>query len=61
MNKIAIASDHAGYELKQNIVTFLQGLDVTTEDLGPHNSVSVDYPDYGVKVAKILMKKQLWN
>tara|TARA_B100000686_G_scaffold351671_1_gene451095 strand:+ start:69 stop:530 length:462 start_codon:yes stop_codon:yes gene_type:complete len=59
MNKIAIASDHAGYELKQNIVTFLQGLDVTTEDLGPHNSVSVDYPDYGVKVAKILMKKHI--
>ena len=44
---IAIASDHAGFDLKALLADWLRvrGHDVT--DLGPHDTASVDYPDYG--------------
>lgn len=50
--KIAIASDHAALELKAELVRWLgeNGHDVT--DLGPHSADSVDYPDYGYKLAQ---------
>jgi ribose 5-phosphate isomerase B len=49
--RIAIASDHAALELKATLVDYLtaQGHDVT--DLGPNSPDSVDYPDYGYKLA----------
>ena len=50
--KIAIASDHAALELKAELFRWLgeQGHEVT--DLGPHAADSVDYPDYGYKLAE---------
>ncbi|MEK6683776.1 MAG: ribose 5-phosphate isomerase B [Nitrospirota bacterium] len=50
--KIAIASDHAGVDLKDRIVKCLQGLGQPVEDLGTNNQDSVDYPDYGLQVAQ---------
>ncbi|MPT48439.1 MAG: ribose 5-phosphate isomerase B [Sphingobium sp.] len=49
--RIAIASDHAAIDLKAQLAAFLreQGHDVT--DLGPQEGESVDYPDYGYKLA----------
>ncbi len=52
--KIAIASDHGGYKLKEYIKTLLKDHDVT--DLGTDSEDSVDYPDYGVKVAEAVAK-----
>lgn len=49
--KIAIASDHAGYELKEKIKQALESLRVEYEDCGTTGSESVDYPDYAKKVA----------
>jgi ribose 5-phosphate isomerase B len=48
--KIAIATDHAGYDFKQGLAAYLrqQGYDVL--DLGTHDTASVDYPDYAAKV-----------
>ena len=51
-NKICIASDHAGYNLKEFIKDFLVKKRVSTIDLGPYNSKSVDYPDYAKKVSR---------
>jgi ribose 5-phosphate isomerase B len=50
--KIAIASDHGGFELKQTVVAYLadKGYDYT--DFGTHNEESVDYPSYGRKVGE---------
>lgn len=53
-----IASDHAGYDLKQSIINFLKSESVEAVDFGPQNSDSVDYPDYGIKVAKAVVKKE---
>ncbi|MDJ0278236.1 ribose 5-phosphate isomerase B [Sphingomonas sp. 2R-10] len=52
MARIAIASDHAALTLKAELATWLhdQGHDVA--DLGPHDAASVDYPDYGYKLAQ---------
>lgn len=49
--KIFIASDHAGFDAKKEILDILEQLNCTFEDLGPNNSRdSVDYPDYASKV-----------
>lgn len=48
---IVIASDHAGYELKEKIKELLLILNHTTKDLGPFSSDSVDYPDYAHPLA----------
>ena len=48
--KIAIASDHAGYEEKERLKPLLDKLGIQYQDLGPASSESVDYPDYARKV-----------
>jgi ribose 5-phosphate isomerase B len=52
---IAIASDHAGYELKSFLAAQLEGLGFTVLDLGAANGAdSVDYPDFGYAMAAAL-------
>ena len=51
MNRVLIASDHAGFKLKQILIEELQG-EITFEDLGPFSENSVDYPDYAKKLSK---------
>jgi ribose 5-phosphate isomerase B len=50
--KIIIASDHAGYKLKEELKEYLKGLGHETEDMGTNSEESVDYPDYGKKAAE---------
>lgn len=49
--RIAIASDHAALGLKADLVQWLGELGHEVADLGPHDATSVDYPDYGYKLA----------
>jgi ribose 5-phosphate isomerase B len=49
--RIAIASDHAATALKAVLVEWLAANGHDVQDLGPHNDASVDYPDYGYKLA----------
>ena len=49
--RIAIASDHAALELKASLSSWLRDAGHEVDDLGPHDSASVDYPDYGYKLA----------
>ena len=56
--KICIASDHAGYDLKENIKNFLIKNNLSIIDLGPHTNSSVDYPDFAKKVAKRVTSKK---
>ncbi|MEE9615018.1 MAG: ribose 5-phosphate isomerase B [Thermodesulfobacteriota bacterium] len=51
MEKIAIASDHAGRELKEDLKEFLSGAGLEPVDMGPDGDESVDYPDYGFPLA----------
>ena len=50
--RIAIASDHAAVELKATLVAWLGAQAHAVTDLGPDGSASVDYPDYGYKLAE---------
>jgi ribose 5-phosphate isomerase B len=49
--KIIIASDHAGYQLKENIIKHFSN-DFEWENLGTYSSESVDYPDYAHPLAE---------
>ncbi len=51
-NKMILGSDHGGYELKQHLIGFLQAKGITVIDAGCNGSDSVDYPEFGSKVAK---------
>lgn len=44
--KIAICSDHAGYELKEKIKAHLKEAGIETDDFGTHSEASCDYPDF---------------
>ena len=47
MLKIAVASDHGGFELKEKVKEHLLTRGFEVEDLGTHSEASVDYPTYG--------------
>jgi ribose 5-phosphate isomerase B len=59
MSKIAIASDHGGFDLKECIITHLLNTGWAVEDLGPHSEDSVDYPDFGIKLAEAVAEKKV--
>jgi len=50
--KIALGSDHAGYELKEDLRAYLAELKIEALDLGTFSEDSADYPDVAVKVAE---------
>mgnify|MGYP000424452516 CR=1 FL=1 len=52
--RIAIASDHAAFDLKTVLREYLIGLGHQVADLGPVTAVRVDYPDYGYKLAAVM-------
>ncbi len=49
--RIALAADHAGFELKEQVRNYLVSKGVEVEDLGPFSTEPVDYPDFAEKVA----------
>ena len=53
-----IASDHAGYLLKEEIKNYLINNHVSIFDIGPFTNLSVDYPDYAKKLANRIKKKK---
>ncbi len=57
--KIAIASDHAGIKLKEEIKSFLKQKKHIVRDLGPYSEDSVDYPDFAKKTARLVSLKKI--
>ena len=49
--KLAIASDHAAFAMKSELVCWLTDQRHEVEDLGPDSEASVDYPDFGYRLA----------
>ena len=56
--KISLASDHAGFVLKEIIKNKLTKEKIKVIDLGPKTNMSVDYPDYAKKVARNVSSKK---
>lgn len=56
MSTVYLASDHAGFHLKNHLVDHLRGQGHTVHDLGPENAVSCDYPDSARRVTDRLLE-----
>lgn len=54
--KIAIASDHAGYQLKEDVKMWLRELGHEARDFGTHSEDPVDYPDFAVPAAEAVSR-----
>ncbi len=50
--KIAICSDHGGFELKQTLIPYIEGLGHEVCDMGCYSTDSVDYPDFAFPMAQ---------
>jgi ribose 5-phosphate isomerase B len=53
--RVAVAADHAGYALKQELIPALQSLGHQVEDLGTYSPESVDYPDVAKSLARMVL------
>ena len=58
MKKIVIASDHAGYSLKEYVKNFLRRKSIHVKDVGANSNEKVDYPDYAHKLSKVINKNR---
>lgn len=55
---IAIGCDHGGYQLKQDIIKYLEEQSIAYKDYGCYDEASVDYPVYAKKVANAVASKE---
>lgn len=51
---VAVGSDHAGYLLKEELISFLEGNNIPVRDFGTYSEDSVDYPDFAHPVAQVV-------
>ena len=58
---VAIAADHAGYELKDEVGRVLSGAGFEVLDLGTNGPESVDYPDYAEAVGRAVQDGRAWR
>lgn len=56
--KIALGSDHGGYKLKNEIISFLKENGYEIKDFGTYSTESCDYPDFAEKVAEAVVSKE---
>lgn len=54
--RVAIASDHAGWKIKDYLLGFLNEKGYKAKDFGCDNDVACDYPDFGLPVAEAIMR-----
>jgi RpiB/LacA/LacB family sugar-phosphate isomerase len=53
---VAIGADHAGFSLKQDLVTYLKSLNLEVLDLGTNSADPVDYPDFAEAVGRAIVE-----
>ncbi len=58
MEKIVIASDHAGFDFKEKMILFLERKGFTVKDLGTYSPERCDYPQYSYALAKEIARKR---
>ena len=57
--RFVIASDHAGFKLKQCLIHELHEMALRVDDLGTHHETSVDYPDFAIKVVEKILRGEV--
>lgn len=58
---VALAADHAGFELKQYLKRYLGEWGYEVRDLGTHSTQPVDYPDFAAAVARAVASGEAWR
>lgn len=58
-SRVAVASDHAGFHLKTNCVTWLNELGYSVTDLGPEQAERCDYPDFAHQLCQLITKGEV--
>jgi ribose 5-phosphate isomerase B len=58
---VALGADHGGYDLKEDLKTYIAGLGYRVTDCGTNSSSSVDYPDFAYAVAQLVSAGQAWR
>jgi RpiB/LacA/LacB family sugar-phosphate isomerase len=53
--RIAVASDHAGFQIKTDVATALRAAGHDVEDLGTYDETPVDYPDFAEKIGAVIV------
>jgi ribose 5-phosphate isomerase B len=56
--RIALASDHAGFQLKEEVKRYLASAHVQCVDFGTDSEASVDYPDFAARVARAVAARE---
>jgi ribose 5-phosphate isomerase B len=59
--EIAIGSDHAGFELKEQVIAYLKSKSIVVLDKGTYSLERADYPDHGHAVAKEVLDKKIFG
>jgi len=59
INKVAIGSDHAGFDLKEKVKEYLTNKGIMFEDFGPFSDERADYPDFAHPVAKAVKEGEV--
>ena len=59
--RVAIGSDHGGYEMKEQLKTYLQEWGYAVLDLGTDSTAAVDYPDFAENVAAAVARGDAWR
>jgi ribose 5-phosphate isomerase B len=58
---VAIGSDHGGFDLKENLRSYLAELGYDVRDMGAYNKGAVDYPDFAHEVARLVSGGKAWR
>ena len=59
--KVAVATDHAGFPLKETVLEIVRAAGHEPIDLGTNNTASVDYPDMAEKLGRALLSGEAWR
>jgi ribose 5-phosphate isomerase B len=58
---VALAADHGGYPLKEDLKSYLAELGYAVTDCGTHSHEAVDYPDFAYAVARLVAEGRAWR
>jgi len=56
--RVALAADHAGFELKEKMALYLEAKGFEVMDLGTHDQEPADYPDFARAIGKVLQEEK---
>ncbi len=60
-NKLVIGSDHAGYPMKRELLSFLEEMGIDVEDVGTDSIASCDYPIFAKKLCERVLEKEIYG